>query len=674
MFPGIEPALPRLSRGVCCALALSLLACGTAPRQPQERATPPAAPERRGILVSFDSFSEDRMMRSLPAEAVPAIRRLFSAGACAAYARPAFPSLTAPGHASLWTGAYGNVNGISGNDQPLLPLNEHTLLESISGFAFEGLRAEPIWVTAGAAGRSVVGHHVTQAPGAPGYPAIVSPPDDSLLARRAAAARALAAPHVAVLNGYNRRLANDTLITERQAVPGPARRWRNLEALGSGVPPLEIAWRTGADSLFAVLHGPRTYDRILVARSRDAAGGVRALAAGPDTAALDTRPLARHYSDPLPLTATGGAARIVVRLFSIAPDASRFEIFMPEVNVIEANRPEVASAYAQAVGGWTGNAASGLLRRGAFGRTIANGGDGSAEARWLDAAEYATRQSIRGAEWAWNDRRAALLLDYFSLGDETDHMMYGIVSPEGPSRDEWLVAATARVRTRAWQLVDRRLAALQHLVAGHPSAMLLVSGDHGMRPTWRAFRPNVALAQAGLLSHDDGRIALASTQALSPYGYFINVNDTRHRGGIVPPDSVAAVAARAIAALRAVRDAEGQPVVTGAWTAAELDSLGAGGPAGGDVYYELAAGYYTARDLRGPVTSTASSIQAGHGFLSTSADMRTVLCAYGEGFAPRRSAPARTIDAAPTIAEWLGMPAPRDARGRSVLSELSGAR
>ena len=142
----------------------------------------------------------------------------------------------------------------------------------------------------------------------------------------------------------------------------------------------------------------------------------------------------------------------------------------------------------------------------------------------------------------------------------------------------------------------------------------------------------------------------------------------------MPPDSVAAVAARAIAALRAVRDAEGQPVVTGAWTAAELDSLGAGGPAGGDVYYELAAGYYTARDLRGPVTSTASSIQAGHGFLSTSADMRTVLCAYGEGFAPRRSAPARTIDAAPTIAEWLGMPAPRDARGRSVLSELSGAR
>jgi arylsulfatase A-like enzyme len=52
--------------------------------------------------------------------------------------------------------------------------------------------------------------------------------------------------------------------------------------------------------------------------------------------------------------------------------------------------------------------------------------------------------------------------------------------------------------------------------------------------------------------------------------------------------------------------------------------------------------------------------------------MQTVLCAYGEGISPRRTGPVRTIDAAPTVAEWLGMPAPRDARGRSVLSELLG--
>jgi hypothetical protein len=673
MLPGIESARRLLLGAAVSAACLSLSACGGSARAPADAGDVAArtAAERRGILVSFDSFSEERMRASLPADAVPAIRRLFSAGACAAYAQPAFPSLTAPGHASLWTGAYGDVTGIAANAQPRLPWNAHTLLESVSGFGFQALRAEPLWVTAGRSGVSVVGHHVTQAPGPPGYPAVIEPPDDALLARRSESARFMAEPHVAVLNGYNRTLAGDSVLTERSAAPAPARGWRNLDALGPTVPPLEIAWRTGADSLFALLHGPRAYDRILVARVRDAAAGVRAIAAPPDTAPIAGRPLARFYSDPLPLTAEGGPARLVVRLFALAPDGSRFELFLPEAHVIEANHPGLAAAYAEAVGGWEGNAASGLLRRGDFGRTLANGGDGSAEARWLDGAEYATRQSIRGADWSWRTRRARLLLDYFSLGDETDHMLYGVVSPDGPPRDPALVAAAGKVRTRAWQLVDRRLAALQALVAGDSAALLLVSGDHGMRTTWRAFRINVALADAGLLAIDGNRIALDRTQALSPNGAWINVNDTRHRGGIVPPDSTDAVAARVMAALRDVRGTEGEPVVTGAWTAAELDSLGAGGPAGGDVYFELGPGYYASRDLRGPVTSMGA-VMASHGFLSTAPDMHTVLCAFGDAAAPRRTGPARTIDAAPTIAEWIGMPAPRDARGRSRLGELLG--
>jgi len=610
------------------------------------------------------------MLSSLPVESVPAIRRLFSEGACAAWARPAFPSLTAPGHASLWTGAYGNVTGISANDQPRLPLDEHTLLDRISGFSFEALRAEPIWLTAGRAGVSVVGHHVTQAPGPPGYPAILGPPDDSLLALRSAAARDVRSPHIALLNGYDRHLANDTVLTEREAPPRPARGWRNLESLASGVPPKEISWTTGADSMFAVLYGERMYDRVFVAGVRDAALGVSAMAAPPDTTPLIGRPLARYFSAALPMPVADGAAHLVVRLFALAPDGSRFELFIPEVNVIQANRPEVAVAYAAAVGGWTGNAAARLLRRGGFGRTLANDGGGSAEWRWLEAAEYLTRQSIAGAEWAWRTRGATLLLDYFPLGDETDHLMYGIVASDGPMHDTAITNAVARVRARAWQLVDRRLAELQALVEGDRGAMLLVSGDHGMRATWRVFRPNVALAEAGLLTTGTSGVPMLSrTVALSPNGYFISINSTTHRGGIVPLDSAGQVVAAVIRALRAVRDADGEPVVIGAWTAAQLDSLGAGGAAGGDVYFELARGYRSSWDARGAVTAPAS-VDAGHGFLSTAADMRTVFCAYGDAFPARRTSPARTIDAAPTVAEWIGIRAPRDARGRSRLGDL----
>lgn len=665
----------RTLTAIACAGAAIVLACSGAARSPDSPPAATAAPGsngRRAILVSFDSFSERRMMQSLPAESVPAIRALFSRSACAAYAQPAFPSLTAPGHASLWTGAYGDVSGIAANDQPRLPLDEHTLLESVSGFSFEALRAEPLWLTAGRAGVSVVGHHVTQAPGPPGYPPVYGAPDDSLLALRAAAARDIRLPWIALLNGYNRRLAVDVVLTEQSAPPRVALAWRNLETLASGVRPLEIAWTVGADSVFAVLHGARAYDRITVARFRDAARGVTAPAAGPDTTALEGRPLARFYSAPVALPVDDGVAHLVVRLFSLAADGSRFELFMPEVNVVQANRPDVAAAYGSAVGGWVGNAAVSLLRRGTFGRRLTNGGTGGAEARWLDAAEYLTRQSIRGAEWAWRERGATLLLDYFPLGDEADHTLYGEVAPAAPWWGDVDREAIARVRARAWELVDRRLGGLQALVDGDSSAILLVSGDHGMRPTWLLFRPNVALADAGLLARGaNGEPDLTRTRALTPNGYFISINTVAHRGGIVPLDSAAAVRAAVERALRGVRGVDGENVVTGVWAADELDTLGAGGPAGGDLYFELAPGYRSTRAATGAVAEPAL-LDAGHGFLSTSPDMHTVLCAYGAGVTPRRSAPARTIDAAPTISEWLGMPAPHDARGQSRLGELLG--
>ena len=671
----IQKARRRVPTILACAGATVIVACGGAARYPESTPAAQAATGangRRAILVSFDSFSEQRMMRSLPANSVPAIRALFSKSACAAYARPAFPSLTAPGHASLWTGAYGDVSGIAGNDQPRLPLDQHTLLESISGFSFEALRAEPLWLTAGRAGVSVVGHHVTQAPGPPGYPSVYGTPDDSLMALREAAARDIRLSSIALLNGYNRRLAGDTILTERTAPPRLASGWRNLDALGSGVRPLEIAWRVGADSIFAVLHGERIYDRMTVARLRDAERSVTAHAVGPDTAALAGRPLARFYSAPIALPVDDGVAHLVVRLFSLSADGSRFELFVPEVNVVQANRPDVAAAYGQTVGGWVGNAAGSLLRSGDFGRRLTNGGTGSAEARWLDAAEYQTRQSMRGAEWAWNERRATLLLDYFPLGDEADHMFYGEVAPDAPRWPEYDREAIARVRVRAWELVDRRLGALQALVDGDSSAILVVSGDHGMRPTWRLFRPNVALARAGLLFRGaNGQPDLARTRALTPNGYYMSINTVDHRGGIVPLDSAAAIRAATERALLAVRDENGQPVVTGVWNAEDIDSLGAGGPAGGDLYFELAPGYRSTRAATGALTEDASLV-AGHGFLSTSPDMHTVLCAYGALVTPRRGGPARTIDAAPTISEWLGMPAPRDARGRSRLGELLG--
>jgi predicted AlkP superfamily phosphohydrolase/phosphomutase len=662
--------MPRPAAFATTALLLLVAGCSAA-----RPAAAPAPSARRAILVSFDSFNERRALEMLPADAVPAIRRLFEAGACADHAIPAWPSKTAASHASVWTGAYGDVSGVAANTQPPLPRDRHAITERVSGYSAEALRAEPIWITAALAGRSVVAHHPTQAPAPPGYRPVVTGRDargdSARAAARASAVRALARRDAVVMNGYNRHLAPDLALTAASAPPREASGWRGVERLGATLPPREIAWRVGTDSVFALFFGRTRYTHVLVATARDAARGVVAEAAPAERESPRGRPLARHFSEPLALRVEGGVVHLRVRLFSLAPDASDFLLVVPALSVVDANHEGAAAAYMESIGGWAGNGAQDLLSDGALGRMLQEGGDGEAELRYLETLEHATRQFMRGSEWAWG-RRPDLLVDYFPVADEVDHMWYGWVAPDSPAYRPELARAIGAMRARAWTLVDLRLAALERLVAGDTAAALVVTGDHGMRPTWRRFRPNAALADAGLLAADDsGRVDLARTRAYSPDGLYVMVNTTDWRGGIVPPDSVAAVVALADAALRAARGADGAPVVTRTWRVAGDDSLGRGGPAGGDLYFETAPGYHWERDARGPAAADGR-VGADHGFPSISPDMHTVLCVLGPGFAPRRIGPARTIDAAPTVAEWLGIPAPPSARGRSLLGRMLG--
>jgi hypothetical protein len=649
---------------------------------------PPVA-QRRAIVVSFDALSESRLRTSVDRAAAPTFYSLFERSTCAAYARPAMPSVTAASHASIWTGAWGDVNGVVANDQPILPRDEHTLTELASGFSAAALRAEPIWITAGLASVRVAGHHPTQAPSAPGYPPVSTwdwERDTLLESLRARAADALARPNVRILNGYNHYVAHDLVLTERSHRPrAPVARWWGLDRLGRiGTPHREIAWQIGRDSVFALFYGEaQVYTHAVVAaRRRDASAGVTARAVPADTSWPVGRPLARYFSDPLEVPLERGsiaAGHVVlrVRLFALAPDASSYLLFQPPLNVVESNHPQTAVEYSRAIGGWVGNSATSPYESGAFGRTVMEGGDGTAEARYLETAEHLTLQSMRGVEWMWKTYHPTLLLDYFPLIDNFDHVVYGYVDPASPRYDARVAARVQELRRRAWALADVRLAHLRGLqrTGGLSTTALFVSGDHGMRALWRIFRPNVALARAGLLVADTaGRIDLSRRRALSPNGYWVTVNRTVWKGGIVPPAEEASVLAQAEQALLAARGTDGAPVVTRVFRAAEHDSLGLGGPVGGDLYYEVAPGYSWSSSARGAVAEALADPDANHGFPSVSSDMYTVFCAEGLAFPPRRLGPARTIDVAPTVAAWLGMAAPPTSRGRSVLNEILGPR
>jgi hypothetical protein len=354
---------------------------------------------------------------------------------------------------------------------------------------------------------------------------------------------------------------------------------------------------------------------------------------------------------------------VYFRLWQLAPDFSSFELYQSGRSLIWTNQPTVIIGYEIVVGPFVGNTAWNLMRD--AGPPIEQGGDGSAELKYLETAELETRQFMRGTEWLWKIRNPDLQVEYFSLVDDLDHSWYGFVAGTVPGVSPEVARKISVMRNRGWSLVDRRLKALRDLAA-QSNALLLLSGDHGMRAVWRFFHVNTVLRRAGLLATDpSGRIDLTRTRAVSS-GYFITVNRTSRKGGIVPPEQVAQVVDSVIQALRQAKGPDGTPIVTEIRKPVPSDTLGIGGPAGGDVYYGLAPGYYYSAVVSDSVSTTRSPA-ANHGFPSIDPDMRTVLCAIGPGIGGRRLPTARVIDAAPTVSAWLGMPPPADARGVSLL-------
>jgi len=187
-----------------------------------------------------------------------------------------------------------------------------------------------------------------------------------------------------------------------------------------------------------------------------------------------------------------------------------------------------------------------------------------------------------------------------------------------------------------------------------------------MRPTWLAFKPNVILRNAGLLAADaKGQIDLSHTKAVWTYGAWITVNTTKHKGGIVPPDSLGAVLDSVEHLLRSAKDSAGTPIVTRVFRSntVEGDSLGIGGAGGGDLYVDVAPGYYWGPAFTGGFVSPMESPMGEHGFASIDRDMQPALCMLNAG-APRRIGVVRSIDIAPTISAWLGIKPPRESVGK----------
>lgn len=575
-----------------------------------------APPTHRVVFLSFDAAGDWMVDRFIAEGHAPAFARMAAEGVNAEAMISTVPTLTAVAHATLWTGTNPRHHGIFGNAVSLLPTAAHTILEWQSGFESQAFTAEPIWITAARAGRRVLVPQATQ-----GYPFSHAYPDRLLQ-----------------FDVYQSRLLEDDIIEGRLAGDG-------------------FTARVG-DSRFTIRRVDDTSLKILGGLGAEEEVTVRAGLAG-------------TFSAPMTIQVNGRPAGIRFRLLSFDPKTLAFRLFRGAVMQINSSDPSRLPEFRKYVGAIVGERITDEYAADRFGRTIATGGSGHAEA-WLTDIILANHQYFDGVvEFAAREPWDLLVL-YVSSFDTAAHALVGMIDPEASTSSP---ARAANAWPRLTELFGRTVDTfLANLRTRFPDATFVVVSDHGMEGIGRRVLPNVALRQAGLLAVDNrGRIDLSRSKAvMAPAkGHLIFVNSTRWKGGIVPPAERAAVARAVSATLLKIRDPRTGAAPIRAVFDLQVDgeALGAGGEGAGDLIFDPEADYFPdARvDLADTVTNTRPPGIGVHGMFPTRRKLQAIFYAAGPGIAAgRRLGLVRSVDVGPTLAALLGIPPPADATGRAL--------
>jgi predicted AlkP superfamily phosphohydrolase/phosphomutase len=610
----------------------------------------------RAIVLSWDGAVPELINDLLLQGKLPNLAKLIAEGAFGNSVITAFPAQTAPGHASLWTGAPPRITGITGYRVPRTPRHTFTILESVSGLNSPSLRAEPLWMAAVRSGRRAI---VVQAAQAwPFEPYVTdSPPESS---------------RILLFEGYAGILGRDGVITAQDAVARIAAGWTNLPQ--STAPPREINFTIGTTRLFGLfIDDPadplRGYNTLIVTRVKDGRQVEARLKPG------DSKPGSiDKWSSTVEVEAAGHPrAGVFMRLFELKADGSDFLLYFTRPVRGLSSRPELLPALRKAAGVFVGNGASNLYRQGAFGPSGAHGGSGSAERRYLETMLLTQRQLMDTTRWAVQNLPWDLLITYTPYPDEAEHLWLGYLDPHLPGFRKDVAGRLQPFLEEAYRTCDEFLGLLMKLRP--PNTVIALVSDHGMEGVNKAVLINTALQRAGLLVFDQrGQVDLTRTKALYPpmNGGYILINTRDRKRGIVGPEERAQVVSKIRRVLQEIRD-EGRQVVTGIFDSeTEGEVMGIGGEAGGDIYLDLLPGYDFDGRLDATDLITRREPSGAHSFNPLRMSMRTIMVLNGPGVAVgQRLGKVRTIDFAPTLAKLLGIPAPRHASGRVLLEALT---
>lgn len=642
---------------------LALLASSAGPARGQGDVPPPGvARPKRLILVSWDGAADWVIDKLLAEGKLPNVARLVATGVRAEASRPAWPSKTACGHAAIWTGAYADVNGISGNWVPQLPKAQHSLLEDISGFHSTGLTAEPLWISAARAGKKVVVLSATH----------TFPSDRD---RKALAEAGVPEERLKTFSGFESKIAPARILTSVDLRPVVGTAWRH-QAMASPSS-REIELRVADASFFALVYDDKSdpvngLDTVLIRQgSRDPllAAGEATIKPREASESIDA------YSPRFRVSKSALFGFTYFRLFDLSPDGSSMALYQRGVNGLQglASHADI-EAYTAAYGGFHDEAFFTLYEEKLLGSRLWEGGDGTAERRLLETLRLDVDFRVRSIRYAMKEWNPDVVFHYTPTTDSAGHTWIGALDPSGRNYDPKLAAKLWPFYEEVFRLEDVWLG---HLIeaAGSNGVVCLVS-DHGMAATDSLFFPNAVLQRAGLLASEGGKIQLARTQACVPpfSDFFVTVNGTDRREGIVKDADREAVLRRVEDALLSARDPrDGQRIVRAVFRPNETIGLGIDGEACGDLYFDLMPGYYPlSRVSANIVEPDASPIGSGnHGFFPFRRSMQAICIMGGAGLAAgRKIGPVRQIDIAPTLSHLLGIPPPRDARGHAIADVL----
>jgi predicted AlkP superfamily phosphohydrolase/phosphomutase len=596
----------------------------------------------KAIVLAWDGIVPAFALEMVRQGKLPNLAKLIEGGAFADDVVAGFPSKTAPGFASLMTGAPPRLTAITGNRVPRAPRAQFTILDSLAGFAEAPLRAQPIWSAAEGAGKKVVVSHI------PAFAGELS-------------------EQVVRFSGYTLTAGRDGIVTKRSIQNEPAA-W--IDSPASEAPPVEIAFTVGETRFYGLLIDDPAdiqigYDTLLIATGRDAREIKTKLKPAPASAGGEL-----FWSEPIAVKSSGNQnTKSYFRLFDLKPDGSDFFLYYTRP-ARDLTVPDAEVSPGATVRTFIGNGASILYNQGALGRTIPNGGSGGAESRYLETVVFAQHQLMETNRWAMDNLSWDLYLAYTPFPDEGEHVWRGYLDSTLPGYRQDVANQLRPFLEKVYRTSDEHLGLL--LARRPPNSIFALISDHGMQGIYKRVALNRALQEAGLLFLDaQGKIDLNKTQILYPAvnnGYLL-INSTDRKSGIVAPEERAAVIAKARDALLAIRDGE-RAVVKSVYDAeTEGTSREIGGEVGGDLYVELAPGYdFDPRIGAGPLI-TDTEPYGTHGADPMQASMRTLLVLNGPGVrAGQKLADVRIIDFAPTLARLIGIPKPKDATGQ-VLDE-----